>query len=499
MTPANDSARTGSMFGPYRLTRLIGRGGMGEVYEAEDTVKGRTVALKLLPEALSHDPVFRERLQREARAAGRLQEPHVVPIHDYGEIDGHLFVDMRLIDGVDLRTLLVRSGPMPPARAVSIVRQIAAALDAAHAAGVLHRDVKPENVLVTADDFAYLVDFGIASATSEQSLTEDGTTIGTFAYMAPERFGSGPVTHRADIYALACVLHQCLTGAQPYPADSVSTLVSAHLMEPPPQPSRLRPGVPAAFDAVVARGMAKQPEDRYASAGELAADAIAALGDAGPELAETMPAARLATPQQPAPAHPRGTRRTAITLGAAAAVVLVVIGAAAVWVTGRSDSTRGSSATQTITRTVTRPPSTPVDDSMPPQQRQLLDAVVNAGTCVPDKDRFGDAVAAVTCGPTSPSSGQQTAYFALYTDADALERAFTDVIKDDALVACPNSDDSPTHWDYDDTAADSEGSLACGTYEGFADIAWTRTSDLIMGSARGRQLGPLYDWWLANA
>lgn len=492
-----DSPRIGSMFGPYRLTRLIGRGGMGEVYEAEDTVKGRTVALKLLPESLSHDPVFRERLQREARAAGRLQEPHVVPIHDYGEIDGHLFVDMRLIDGVDLRTLLVRGGPMAPARAVSIVRQIAAALDAAHAAGVLHRDVKPENVLVTPDDFAYLVDFGIASATSEQSLTEDGTTIGTFAYMAPERFGSGPVTHRADIYALACVLHQCLTGAQPYPADSVSMLVTAHLMEPPPQPSRLRPDVPAAFDAVVARGMAKPPEDRYASAGDLAADALAALDDAGPALAETVPAARFAPPT-PAARLPV-SRRTAVALGGAAAVLLVAVGAIAVWATARSDDRVGSTATQTITRTVVRPPSTPVDDSVPPLQRQLLDAVTNAGTCVPDKERFGNAVAAVTCGPTSPTSGQQTAYFALYTDADTLERAFTDVIADDDLVACPNSDDSPTHWDYDDTPEGSAGSLACGTFEGFADIAWTRTSDLILGTARGRQLGPLYDWWLANA
>jgi serine/threonine-protein kinase len=486
------------MFGPYRLTRLIGRGGMGEVYEAEDTVKSRTVALKLLPESLSHDPVFRQRLQREARAAGRLQEPHVVPIHDYGEIDGHLFVDMRLIDGVDLRTLLMRGGPMPPARAVSVVRQIAAALDAAHAAGVLHRDVKPENVLVTADDFAYLVDFGIASATSEQSLTEDGTTIGTFAYMAPERFGGGPVTHRADIYALACVLHQCLTGAQPYPADSVSTLVTAHLMESPPRPSRLRPDVPATFDAVVARGMAKQADDRYASAGDLARDALAALDDAGPASAETMPAALLATPQ-PDPTRRRVSRRTALAAGGAAVVALVVVGAITVWTTGRADRAAGMSATQTITRTITRPPRTPVNDNVPPLERQLLDAVTNAGTCVPDKDRFGNAVAAVTCGPASPSSGQQTAFFALYSDADALERAFTDIIKADDLVPCPNSEDSPTHWDYDDTPEESEGSLACGTFEGYADIVWTRTSDLILGTARGRQLGPLYDWWLANA
>ena len=176
------------MFGPYRLLRLIGKGGMGEVYEAEDTVKDRVVALKLLPEGVSHDPVFRKRLQREAHSAGRLQEPHVVPIHDYGEIDGVLFVDMRMINGSDLRKLLKNFGPMTPARAVAIVRQVASALDAAHESGIMHRDVKPENILITRDDFAYLVDFGIANAASDEKLTELGTAVGTYAYMAPERF-----------------------------------------------------------------------------------------------------------------------------------------------------------------------------------------------------------------------------------------------------------------------------------------------------------------------
>src|SRR3982074_2108406 len=143
-----EGSRVGSRFGPCQLRRLLGRGGMGEVYEAEDTVKDRVVALKLLPEAVSHDPVFRKRLQREAHSAGRLLEPHVVPIHDYGEIDGVMFGDMRMIDGTDLRKILKRFGPMTPARAVAIVRQIASALDAAHESGVMHRDVKPENVLV---------------------------------------------------------------------------------------------------------------------------------------------------------------------------------------------------------------------------------------------------------------------------------------------------------------------------------------------------------------
>jgi serine/threonine-protein kinase len=267
------------MFGPYHLKRLLGRGGMGEVYEAEHTVKEWTVAVKLMSDTFSKDPVFRERMKREARIAGRLQEPHVVPIHDYGEIDGQMFMEMRLIEGIDLDTLLKRYGPLTPPRAVAIISQIASALDAAHAAGVMHRDVKPPNILVTRDDFAYLVDFGIASATTDEKLTQLGTAVGTWKYMAPERFSNDEVTYRADIYALACVLHEALTGSPPYRADSAGVLVTAHLMDPIPQPSTLHSGIPKAFDAVIARGMAKKPEDRYASAGDLARAAHQALNN----------------------------------------------------------------------------------------------------------------------------------------------------------------------------------------------------------------------------
>ncbi|WP_156745774.1 serine/threonine-protein kinase, partial [Mycobacterium sp. ACS4054] len=263
-------SRVGTQFGPYHLKRLLGRGGMGEVYEAEHTVKEWTVAVKLLSETFSKDPVFRERMKREARTAGRLQEPHVVPIHDYGEIDGQMFLEMRLIEGTDLDSVLKRFGPLAPPRAVAIITQIASALDAAHAAGVMHRDVKPQNILVTRDDFAYLVDFGIASATTDEKLTQLGTAVGTWKYMAPERFSNAEVTYRADIYALACVLYECLTGTPPYTSSSAGALVTAHTMNPIPQPSALRPGIPKGFDAVITRGMAKKPEERYASAGDLA-------------------------------------------------------------------------------------------------------------------------------------------------------------------------------------------------------------------------------------
>ncbi len=278
MSDNGPAAQVGSWFGPYRLVRLLRQGGMGEVYEAEDTRKHRLVALKLISQQFSGNPEFSARLQREADIAGRLTEPHVVPIHDYGEIDGRFFVEMRLVDGIDLGSLLHREGPLAPPRAIAIIRQVAAALDAAHAAGVTHRDVTPGNILVTPSDFAYLADFGIARAASDPGLTQVGTAIGTYYYMAPERFTDDEVTNSVDIYSLACVLTECLTGVPPYRADTVERLVAAHLTKTAPPLSQLRPGAfPPALDRVIAKGMAKRPEDRYRTAGEFAAAAHEAL------------------------------------------------------------------------------------------------------------------------------------------------------------------------------------------------------------------------------
>jgi serine/threonine-protein kinase len=251
---------------------------MGEILRAYDTRHDRVVALKLLAQHLAADEEFRDRFKREAHAAGRLREPHVIPIHAYGEIDGRLYLDMRLVEGSDVGSLLAAGGPMRPADAVAVLEQVAQALDAAHEEGLVHRDVKPSNILVGHSGFAYLVDFGIAaSLRATATLTSTGYTVGTLAYMAPERFDDGPVDHRVDVYSLACVLYQCLTGAKPFGGDTAASLINAHLNQPPPVPTAVRADIPREFDQIVARGMAKDPADRYASAGELARAARQAL------------------------------------------------------------------------------------------------------------------------------------------------------------------------------------------------------------------------------
>jgi ketosteroid isomerase-like protein len=254
---------------------------MGIVYRATQLPLGRAVALKLVAPERAADATFHARFERESRMAAAIDHPNVIPVYAAGEEDERLYIVMRWVQGTDLQALIAESGGLEPLRAATIVEQVGAGLDAAHAAGIVHRDVKPANVLIAGENASghvYLSDFGLTlEISADTRLTDSGEWIGTVGFMAPEQFEGGPVDVRTDVYALGCVLHAALTGQAPFPRPTVAATMLAHLGEPPPRPS-VTAGVPAAFDAVVARALAKRPGDRYPSAGDLAGAALAAAG-----------------------------------------------------------------------------------------------------------------------------------------------------------------------------------------------------------------------------
>ena len=280
----------GTEIAGYRIESFIGRGGMAVVYRAEDMRLGRKVALKLLTPQLADSEQFRQRFIRESRLAASLDHPNIIPIFEAGEADGQLFIAMRYVIGSDLKALLTeQGGQLPLGRTLRLFRQVGNALDSAHRAGLVHRDVKPGNILVAAgersraplDDHVYLTDFGLTKRASELTggLTGTGHFLGTVDYVSPEQIQGRPVTSGTDIYALGCVLYECLTGQLPFRRDDDAALLWAHLVDSPPPVTGIRPEVPAAVDAVVARAMAKDPGDRYESCEELLQELEAALSD----------------------------------------------------------------------------------------------------------------------------------------------------------------------------------------------------------------------------
>ena len=262
---------TGSSFAGYQIESVVGRGGMGVVYRATDLSLERPVALKLVAPELAEDELFRRRFLKEPRLAASLDHPNVVPIYEAGEHDGQLYLAMRFVDGSDMRTLLRREGGLPAERALDILAQVSSALDAAHRRGLVHRDVKPANVLVDEDGHAYLTDFGVTKQLGGNT-TETGQIVGTLDYVAPEQIRGEDVDARADGYALACVIYECLAGAPPFHRATEAETLWAHMQEPPPP----LPGHPA-LDPVMVKALAKDPADRYATCGELIAESRAAL------------------------------------------------------------------------------------------------------------------------------------------------------------------------------------------------------------------------------
>jgi tRNA A-37 threonylcarbamoyl transferase component Bud32 len=274
------SVAAGTIVAGFRVESLIGTGAMGAVYLA-DSARGDHVALKVLPPELARDERFRQRFLRESQLAASLEHPSIVPTIASGEEDGALYLAMAYVEGSDLREVLRREGRLEPQRAHHLLSQVGEALDAAHGAGLVHRDVKPGNILVTGapdGEHAYLCDFGLARhVSSVRSLTGDRGFVGTIDYVPPEQIEGGAIDGRADVYSLGCVLYECLAGARPFDRESELSVVFAHLNEPPPRVTDVRPDLPEAFDGVFATALAKSPENRYATCGELLDAARAAL------------------------------------------------------------------------------------------------------------------------------------------------------------------------------------------------------------------------------
>jgi predicted Ser/Thr protein kinase len=267
---ASDSTRIGAEVAGYRIEALLGRGGMSVVYLAEHLRLGRKVALKLLASVLSEDEGFRDRFVRESRRAAELDHPNIVPIYDAGEADGQLYIAMRYVEGCDLKTLIGRDKRLSTGRTLYILEQVASALDTAHDHDLIHRDVKPANILIAEpSEMVYLADFGVVKHTASRGLTKTGFFIGTVDYAAPEQIEGLPVDARTDVYALGCVLYECLVGKAPFDREGEVAVMHAHLVEPPPTLTTLRPDLPKSLNRVIASAMAKSKDERYNTCEEL--------------------------------------------------------------------------------------------------------------------------------------------------------------------------------------------------------------------------------------
>jgi class 3 adenylate cyclase/streptogramin lyase/predicted Ser/Thr protein kinase len=391
----------GDKLGGYEIETLAGQGGMGVVYRARDARLGRAVAVKVISPALARDQSFRKRFQRESRLAAQIEHPNVIPVYRAGEQEGRLFIAMRYVEGTDLATLVAAQGALEPHRAARLLEQVARALDAAHARGLVHRDVKPGNVLIGAgsghgDERVYLTDFGLSLERSAAAgLTRTGQWVGTPAYVAPEQIRAAPVDARTDVYALGAVLYHCLTGVVPFPATSEFEMLAAHLDVSPPRPSSVA-SVSPAFDPIVAKAMAKDPGARFQSAGDLGRAIVAATRGEPIPLIDRSVATGLAAPQAPAPslgrprtsAAPRSSFFRRRMVAAAAAIALAGAGAALiVALTGREAASPGppGEAAPTGANPAGRIEGPPVRVERPPERLAAVGGYVWALTKDPGR------------------------------------------------------------------------------------------------------------------
>jgi serine/threonine protein kinase len=523
---SSSDPRIGTLVASYQVEAVLGRGGMGIVYRAEDQrpgTRGRKVALKILAPELSSDERFRQRFERESQIAASIDHPNIVPVYEAGDVEGLLYIAMRHVEGQDLRTLIQQRGALPPDVALAIVGQVAAALDAAHARGLVHRDVKPGNILLVGGDddtppHVYLTDFGLTKrADSHSGLTVTGQFVGTIEYVAPEQIEGKDVDARTDGYALGCVLFEALTGTPPFHADQDAAMLWAHLTQPPPRASQQRPGLPTALDDVLVRAMAKSREERFATCRELVAAARAALS-AGtvppPPPPPPPPPVTAVPPGPPPPAAPSSptpqpawspppppgppARRSPVLL---VSIILGVVVAAAVTVAVVLASGDDPPPPPNPPSPVPGPTATTAGPFPNEAEARLLSHVptsLQTPPCTRGTSLPPGAVAYAECFTDTP----QLLDYWLFADAASMDAAY------DARVAeagvspqtgnCASGETSEDSWVDPDEA--ESGRLLCFEDLG-GTVVWTHNDLLILAEASrpGGTIRQAYQFWTGIA
>jgi serine/threonine protein kinase len=482
--------RVGTTFAGYRIERILGRGGMSVVYLAEHPRLKNAVALKLLAPELAEGDVFRERLLRESRLAASVNHPNVVPVYDTGEEDGTLFISMRFVDGRDLRRTLREDGVPPVGDALDLCAQVAAALDDAHRHGLVHRDVKPANILIQHEPrHVYVADFGLTKHSDARSGATASGLVGTIDYMAPEQIEGRSVDGRADLYALGCIAFECLTGRVPFRLDSEVAVLWAHMRSDPPLATEANPSLPRAFDPVFRRALAKDPRDRHESSAELVEELRAA--------AATRRRRRVSSPGLRIRGRFRRRRWWAALAGG---LVGAAVATAIVAPLDRSS--------RTITQTVVSVPSRTVPE------RQLIARIPQTlrSSCDHAAPPSPDFDAALTC--TAPGK-INVSYAHAISSARMKRTLFADAVVAGAVRPgvrvlpsgrCGRTSSSIRDWTVVRPGARAEvvalhmpaahGRLLCFTStNGWSAVEWTDTSVDVLARATGRPSAALYAWW----
>ena len=502
----------------YRIERILGRGGMGVVYLAESLTLLRREALKVLSVDLADSAAARDAFRREAVTTAALDHPNIVTVFSRGDTDdGRPWIAMEYIAGTDAENAL-RDNTVTPARALHIITEVAGALDYAHGQGVIHQDIKPANFLLGkqagARDRVVLGDFGAALSLNEAAGSGGGSMMASFAYTAPEVItGSTTIGRQADIYSLGCSLFRLLTGRYPFAGhDSVVSIANAHLEQPPPRPSAFVSWATPNLDDVIAQALAKQPEQRYSTAGELAAAAARAMRvpwqartPARTEIAAAPPP-RVSVSRVVRPSRSRYVARPRrwIAAGGIAAAAAAAVGLLVWLVLPSHNSASSSGASRSSTSSAASSSSAAVATPAPIEQlRRVVPAAgYPPGACTPAPP--GPAAAVMSCGPNVDPGGPSAAIYTLARDTASLRAAFAQVISTAKTVVCPGNIQSPGPWRRVADPSVPKGTVFCGFRYDRPLMAWTVDSEHLLAVVASdvpdpNALNALYAWWATHS